>query len=124
MPENQLNLPSEVTIAENGYFEQPTPNGSRERGWIWVNAAKLPETAPSDLRISINLPGYGKCVAFLKWNEEFGKFSGGLKQDAPSANAPDPTHRGEGLRPSTKGIDKPSAAARGITPRSDIPFAP
>ena len=124
MQENQPSLPSGVTIAENGYFEQPTPNGSRERGWIWVNASPLPDAAPSDLRISINLPGYGKVVAFLKYDERFGKYSGGIKQGAPSANAPDPTHRGEGLRPSTKGIDKPSAAARGITPRSDIPFAP
>jgi hypothetical protein len=82
------NLPSSVSISDKGYYQQEGTGRDGQPGFVWVNADKLPDSAPSDLKVWIDLPGYGRVVAFLKWNDRFGKFSGGLKQDRPRQATP------------------------------------
>lgn len=109
------NLPSSVDINDKGYFTVEGKGKAGQPGWIWVNADKLPEDAPSDLKVWIDLPGYGKVVAFLTWNDAFGKWSGGLKQSSPMR--PGKTAAPKGVF--VKGV--PGAPIREISP-DDIPF--
>ena len=109
------NLPSRVKINEKGYFTvEGTGKGGLD-GWIWINADKLPDDAPSDLKVWADIPGYGRVVAFLTWNDDFSKFSGGMKQSTP---------RRPGKHAAPKGVfvkGVPGAPIREISP-DDIPF--
>ncbi len=54
---------------------------------IWINVKEMPSTSPSDMRVAFEIPegcsldAGTKWVAFLKWNKEWNKWTGGLKMD-------------------------------------------